>query len=59
MREMPEERFAQIKAMKPATTPPHDVWTALQELIRDREHLVKASAEVAEELAQWTGELAR
>ncbi|MER7807886.1 hypothetical protein [Streptomyces sp900116325] len=33
-------------------------WNAMQELIRDREHLVKAQAATAEELATWTGSLA-
>ncbi|MER8083812.1 hypothetical protein ABTZ57_01285 [Streptomyces sp. NPDC094048] len=33
-------------------------WNAMQELIRDREHLVQAHAATAEELATWTGSLA-
>ncbi|MFJ1858780.1 hypothetical protein ACIOHA_15895 [Streptomyces anulatus] len=32
-------------------------WNAMQDLLRDREQLLRANAEAAEELATWTGAL--
>ncbi|WP_187280009.1 hypothetical protein [Streptomyces sp. IB2014 016-6] len=58
MSELTPGRLSEIRSLAP-TADPIDCWAAVQDLLREREHLIKASADVAEELAQWTGELAR
>ncbi|MEE4493545.1 hypothetical protein [Streptomyces sp. BE230] len=57
MPELSETRLAEIRALLPAAGPA--CWTAVQDLLREREHLVQAHADTTEELASWTGSLAR
>lgn len=57
MHEMTEARLAEIRALGPDAGPA--CWTAVQDLLREREHLVQAHADTTEELASWTGSLAR
>ncbi|WP_157874260.1 hypothetical protein [Streptomyces sp. AcH 505] len=56
MPEMSRERLAEVKALR-SSSPPEDLWFALRDLLRDREHLVEANTEAATELADWTGTL--
>ncbi|MEV8048932.1 hypothetical protein [Streptomyces bacillaris] len=57
MSELTPERLSEIRGLGPASDP-IDCWTAVQDLLRDREQLLRANAEAAEELATWTGSLA-
>ncbi|WP_046500759.1 hypothetical protein [Streptomyces odonnellii] len=57
MPEISPERLAEIKALPRPTTPADAArcWTALQDLLRERQNLVAAQAETTAELATWTG----
>lgn len=57
MPELSDARLAEIKALPP-TADPVATWAAVQDLIREREHLVQAHTATVEELASWTGSLA-
>lgn len=57
MPELSETRLAEIRALLPAAGPA--CWTAVQDLLSEREHLVEAHADTTEELAAWTGSLAQ
>lgn len=55
--ELTEARLAEIRALLP-TADPRTSWTALQDLLLEREDLVQAHTATTEELASWTGSLA-
>ncbi|XMN09338.1 hypothetical protein ACK8N7_26510 [Streptomyces griseobrunneus] len=57
MADLTPERLSEIRSLGP-TSDPIACWAAIQDLLRDRDDLVRASAETAEELATWTGSLA-
>ncbi|WP_187285222.1 hypothetical protein [Streptomyces sp. OR43] len=57
MPELTEVRLAEIRALLP-TADPRTSWTAVQDLLRERDHLVQAHTATTEELASWTGSLA-
>ncbi|MFB7228491.1 hypothetical protein ACFCY9_12315 [Streptomyces fimicarius] len=57
MSDLTPERLSEIRGLAP-TSDPIDCWAAVQDLLRDREQLLRANAEAAEELATWTGSLA-
>ncbi|MET7412486.1 hypothetical protein [Streptomyces rubiginosohelvolus] len=57
MSDITPERLSEIRSLAP-TSDPIDCWAAVQDLLRDREQLLKANASAAEELATWTGSLA-
>ncbi|MFE2112019.1 hypothetical protein ACFXAY_01315 [Streptomyces microflavus] len=56
MAELTPERLFEIRDLAP-TSDPIACWAAIQDLLRDRDDLVRASAETAEALATWTGAL--
>ncbi|MFE7128925.1 hypothetical protein [Streptomyces sp. NPDC057617] len=57
---MTSERLAEIESLPRPTTSADAVrcWNALQDLLRERDHLVNAQAETTAELATWTGSVA-
>ncbi|MFC8625644.1 hypothetical protein [Streptomyces anulatus] len=57
MSDLAPERLSEIRSLGP-TSDPIDCWAAIQDLLREREQLVRANSETAEELATWTGSLA-
>ncbi|MFE3371215.1 hypothetical protein ACFXOK_16635 [Streptomyces sp. NPDC059173] len=57
MADLTPERLSEIRSLSP-TSDPIDCWAAVQDLLHDREQLLKANASTAEELATWTGSLA-
>ncbi|MFF3092301.1 hypothetical protein [Streptomyces cyaneofuscatus] len=56
MSDLTPERLSEIRSLAP-TSDSIDCWAAVQDLLRDREQLLRANSEAAEELATWTGAL--